>query len=256
MVLEMNKPGRLYQNIGLQLKEQIAAGNYCVGDRLPPEREIALQLGVSRAVIREALIMLELQELVEVRKGSGVYVINNVLMTDKDDRQSSPMTEDIGPFEMLQARQLLESHIAQFAATQVTKGDIISLRQALELERQQLASNNLDDSGDELFHLAIAEATQNSVLSDTAKELWGRRKNSPMWAQLHSRISDLEYRKQWLKDHELILSALMKRDPGSAYKATWQHLENVKQTLLKLSDVDDPNFDGYLFDSTVLAEIV
>lgn len=251
MGVEMTKTGRLYQDIGIQLRERIAAGEYRIGDRLPPEREIAGQLGVSRAVIREALIMLELEGLIEVRKGSGVYIVN---LPDASSHfaASANETVDAGPFEMLQARQVLESHIAQFAATQVTKGDIVKLRQALELERQQLAGGELDDSGDEMFHFAIAEATQNSVLAETAKDLWNRRHNSPMWNQLHSRITDLEYRHQWLKDHEQILSAFMKRDPEAAYKAMWQHLENVKQTLLELSDVDDPNFDGYLFDSPML----
>lgn len=242
---------RLYQEIGQGLKDRIVSGEFVVGDRLPPEREIASQCQVGRAVVREALIMLELQHLVEVRKGSGVYIINQP-NEEIDAKTYAIKDDDAGPFEMLQARQLLESHVAEFAATQVTKNDISRLRKMLQMEYQHyqhLENANLDYDGDEMFHMAIAEATQNSVLADMVKALWDRRQNSLMWRQLHTRIVDQDYRKAWLKDHEKILLALQRRDPAGARHAMWQHLENVKQTLLELSDVDDPQFDGYLFSS-------
>ena len=177
----MSNTTRLYQKIGQQLIEQIASGEFKVGDRLPPERDIAEQLQVSRSVIREALIMLELKELVEVKKGSGVYVINTP--SDKADNHVSPAIapqvneptseeDDAGPFEMLQARQLLESHVAEFAATQLTKNEIFRLREALEIERKNIEGKNSDYDGDQMFHLVIAEATHNSVLSDMVKDMW------------------------------------------------------------------------------------
>ncbi|MFT6924879.1 MAG: GntR family uxuAB operon transcriptional repressor [Psychromonas sp.] len=239
---------RLYQEIGQRLKDRIVSGEFVVGDRLPPEREIAVQCQVSRSVVREALIMLELQNLVEVRKGSGVYIINQP-DEELDQKTYSIEHDDAGPFEMLQARQLLESHVAEFAATQVTKNDISRLRKALQMEHQHLEDASLDYDGDEMFHMVIAEATQNSVLADMVKALWDRRQNSSMWRQLHTRIGDQDYRKAWLHDHEKILLALQRRDPAGARLAMWQHLENVKQTLLELSDIDDPQFDGYLFSS-------
>jgi len=239
---------RLYQEIGLGLKKRIMNGEFVVGDRLPPEREIAEQCKVSRAVVREALIMLELQNLVEVKKGSGVYLINMPSEETKEVHHQEDERPDVGPFEMLQARQLLESHVAEFAATQVTKNDISRLRQALQVEREHLDNDDLNYEGDEMFHMAIAEATQNSVLSDMVKELWTSRQKSPMWLQLHARIDNQDYRRGWLEDHEKILLALQRRDPEAARDAMWQHLENVKQTLLTLSDVDDPKFDGYLFN--------
>jgi len=238
---------RLYQEIGQALKDRIASGEFVVGDRLPPEREIAVQCQVSRAVVREALIMLELQNLVEVRKGSGVYLINQP-NDELDEKNDAIEHDDVGPFEMLQARQLLESHVAEFAATQVTKNDIARLRKALQMEYQHLENDNLDYDGDEMFHMAIAEATQNSVLADMVKDLWDRRQNSSMWLQLHARIVNQDYRKGWIEDHEKILLALQRRDPAAARDAMWQHLENVKHTLLELSDVDDPQFDGFLFN--------
>lgn len=240
------EPKRPYQEIGLVLRNQLIEGLYKVGDRLPPERDIAEQLDVSRTVVREAIIMLELENLVEVKKGSGVYVLN--VPTNSASRENI-ISDDAGPFEMLQARQLLESNIAEFAATQVTPGDILRMRSALELERKELAEGTVDCHGDEQFHLYIAEATQNSVLVDMLKHSWDRREKSPMWKKLHSHISGTAYREEWLEDHAKILSALQRKDPISAKNAMWQHLENVKQRLIELSDIDDPNFDGYLFSS-------
>lgn len=240
---------RLYQEIGNELKLLLKSGTYKLGDRLPPERDIAEAFSVSRTVVREALIMLELENLVTVKKGSGVYVIGlpDEILSEKDKKIEE---EDFGPFELLQARQLIESNIAAFAASQIVKSDIIELRSILEQERQMLEQGLIDDySADELFHITIAKATKNSVLEGLLQDLWQRRSASKMWNQLHSRITDHSYRKKWLDDHEKILQALQIKDAMVARHAMWQHLENVKQTLMTVSDSEDPNFDGYLFDS-------
>lgn len=248
-------PNRLYQEIGNQLKFLLTNGTYKIGDRLPTEREIAETYSVSRTVVREALIMLELESLIVVKKGSGVYVIGlpNEVLSEKDKQ----IEEDYGPFELLQARQLIESNIAAFAASQIVKADIIALRAILEQERNILAQNILDDySADEMFHIAIARATKNAVLEGLLDDLWQKRYSSKMWNKLHSRIQDHSYRKKWLYDHEKILQALQLKDAQAARQAMWQHLENVKQTLMTVSDNEDPDFDGYLFESIPTAIIV
>ncbi|WP_300002531.1 FCD domain-containing protein [uncultured Cedecea sp.] len=248
MNIVISEPKRQYQEIGLSLQERILKSEFNVGDRLPPERDIAEEMKVSRSVVREAIIMLELQGLVEVRKGSGVYVINIPSKDSQNGQTSMPRSSsDIGPFELLQARQVIESEISGFAARHITKSDIQRLRDVLNSEKNNLASGIEDYDSDELFHLIIAEASQNSVLADIASDLWQRRHESSMWRQLHSRITDNNYRKAWLSDHEKVLVALQKRDSEGACKAMWEHLDNVKQVLFKLSDVDDPKFDGYLF---------
>ncbi|WP_117085761.1 FCD domain-containing protein, partial [Klebsiella pneumoniae] len=87
---------------------------------------------------------------------------------------------DAGPFELLQARQLLESNIAEFAALQATREDIIKMRQALQLEERELASSapGGSESGDMQFHLAIAEATHNSMLVELFRQSWQWRENN------------------------------------------------------------------------------
>jgi len=235
---------RRYQDVAYDLRKAIAERGVQVGERLMTERKISEDMGVSRSLVREALIMLEIEGLVKVRKGSGIYLVQLPNVKTTIDAR-----DDIGPFELLQARQILESNIAGFAAKIVSKNDIIRMREALELERKGIENEVGDISGDELFHRLIAEATQNSVLVDTIERLWSQRQKSPMWAQLHGRILDMEYRRSWLNDHHAILMALQSKNSAKAYQAMWQHIENVRETLMKLSDVNDTSFDGYLFQS-------
>lgn len=230
------------------IRDLIHRTPYRPGERLPPEREIAERLDVTRTIVREALTMLEIKGLVEVRRGAGIYVLADAAEEDGDAAQHG---NDAGPFELLQARQLLESNIAEFAALQATREDIIKMRQALELEERELASSapGCSESGDMQFHLAIAEATHNSLLVELFRQSWQWRENNPMWLQLHSHLASTDYRKAWLVDHRQILAALIKKDARAAKRAMWQHLENVKQRLLEFSNVDDIDFDGYLFES-------
>lgn len=232
---------RKYQEVARAIRDLIAAERLGPGDRLMPERGLSDRLDVSRSLVREALILLEIEGAVEVRKGSGIYI------SDDPHAAGGPVRDDIGPFELLQARQLVESDIAGFAARMVTKNDILRMRDTLDMERADLDPGRADYSGDRAFHRLIAEATQNSVLVDMVEDLWRRREHSPMWARLHSRIFETTYRRAWLDDHQAILQALQARNPEAAQTAMWRHLGNVRETLMALSDVDDPAFDGYLF---------
>lgn len=233
---------RLYREIGQKIRLEIERSALKVGDKLPTERVYAELFGVSRTLVREAFIMLEIEELIEVRKGSGSYLKNTLA-----SQASLPEMSDVGPFEMLQARQVLESAIAAQAAVSITKADIHKLQETLALEGAELNSVEKANSADREFHLLIAKATQNTLLVDTATRLWEMRDSNPMWNQLHARIKDSSYHGQWIDDHKDILTQLKKRSESGARQAMWQHLENVKQTLFSLSDTDAPDFDGYIF---------
>ncbi|WP_316858462.1 FCD domain-containing protein [uncultured Cohaesibacter sp.] len=234
---------RRYQEVAEALKKEMIDEGLSIGTRLRTERQIAEDFEVSRSVVREAIIMLEIEGLVSVRKGSGIYIER---LPNQSER-SGIARSDIGPFELLQARQLLESNIAAFAATMVTKNDITRMQEALDMEIRAIESGKADYDGDEWFHRLIAEATQNGVLIDMVNEMWHLREGNQIWDGLHARIFDESYRKQWLDDHQQILTALNRKDPGKARDAMWNHLENVRNTLLILSDVEDPKFDGDLF---------
>ncbi|WP_028863970.1 FCD domain-containing protein [Psychromonas aquimarina] len=247
----MERIQRRYVALGNELIKQLKTKKYKIGDRLPTERDIAESFAVSRTAIRDAIIMLELQGLVEVRKGSGVYVtaLPDDISQDPSSESSAHEAEDLGIFEMLQARQLLESNIAEFAAIHVTRAQIVRMKHVLENERKAIEAGNAEYDYDTEFHVLIAESTQNNYLVEVVKNIWKRRAASKMWAQLHTHIHTDNYRKQFLEDHAKILSALQKKDPAQAKQAMWQHMENVKDVLFSLSDVDSKDFDGYLFDS-------
>ena len=91
--MEITEPRRLYQQLAADLKERIEQGVYLVGEKLPAERFIADEKNVSRTVVREAIIMLEVEGYVEVRKGSGIHVISNQPVTSRPpmNRLNSPI---------------------------------------------------------------------------------------------------------------------------------------------------------------------
>jgi GntR family transcriptional regulator, transcriptional repressor for pyruvate dehydrogenase complex len=97
MPLQAVETKRLYRQIAEQLRRLIAAGEYPLGSRLPPERDLAAQLGVSRPSVREALIALEVEGLVEVRMGSGIYV-------KALDATRGGVEAALGPFDIIRAR--------------------------------------------------------------------------------------------------------------------------------------------------------
>lgn len=236
-----------YQEIGDDLRSQIIAGHYPPGSRLPPERNIAEKYGVSRTIVREALLMLELQGTVDIRQGSGVYVMR--IPEEHDAEEDRFLSSDVGPFEMLQARQLLESNIAAFAAKMATKADIDNLKRILEQEQRAIAMNDTRQDNQKMFHLVLAGASQNQMLLATVESIWHHMDSSPLWQQLSVHIESRAHRLKWLSDQQTILAALRRRDVMGSWQAMWQHLENVKNSLLELSDADAPDFDGYLFES-------
>ena len=111
MPLQTVEPRRLYRKIADQISVLISAGEYTPGARLPPERDLAKQLGVSRPSVREALIALEVEGLLDVRVGSGIYV------TDPANGASAHALQgDAGPFDVISARALIEGECAALAA--------------------------------------------------------------------------------------------------------------------------------------------
>ena len=245
---------KLYQKIANHVKAQITSGEYHVGDALPAERLLAEQLQVSRTVIREAMIMLEVEGYVEVRKGSGIRVTQtpNPMPTKVDNASPAVINETefmltCGPFELLQARQLFESHIAEFAATQATKQDLVALMKIQAQAKQDDYSR--DSFWDIEFHIQVARCTQNSVMVHIAEQLSQNRENNPYWQKLHEHINDDEIR-GWCDDHDALVQALIKRDPQAARQAAWQHIENTKNMLF---DASNDDYDRFLFSDSPIS---
>ncbi|CNE31567.1 transcriptional regulator ExuR [Yersinia pseudotuberculosis] len=241
--MEFTETRRLYQQLAAELKRRIEAGAYPVGDKLPAERYISEEMNVSRTVVREAIIMLEVEGYVEVRKGSGIHVMSNQqkhLVTNQGIE-----FDTAGPFELLQARQLIESNIAEFAATQVTRQDIVQL---IEIQKHARQEDRFRDSQWDLkFHVQVALATQNTAMATIVEKMWSQRTHNPYWIKLHEHIDDVSI-ESWCEDHDKILEALIRKDPHASKLAMWQHLENTKQMLFRATTDDfEFNVDRYLF---------
>ena len=215
---------RLYQDLARSLLEELASGRYVAGTRLPAERELATKYGVSRPTVREAIIALEVQGLVEVRIGSGAYVRR------LPDDEAKPGF-NISAFELTEARLMFEGEAAALAATQITDDEVAMIEQLV----RDIARENNDPRGtenaDRAFHIAIARATRNNAITDAIERLWELRATSPEAALLHEKARTANV-KPVVDEHSAILDALRARDPSGARTAMRNHLTQVIDSLL------------------------
>jgi GntR family transcriptional repressor for pyruvate dehydrogenase complex len=221
---------RLYQQLAARITDSITAGEHQVGQRLPAERELANQFSVSRATVREAIIALETRGLVEVRMGSGVYVI--AVPTTGE----IPVPMDVSPFELSEARLLVEGEIAALAATQITSDEVRQLEQLLK-EMDTANRSGTGEEADQRFHLAIAAATRNVTLSAIVAALWTIRISSPQCVRLFHR-SRSRGTKPVVAEHRAIVNALRNRDVDAARAAMRSHLQHVLDYLLDATEAE------------------
>jgi DNA-binding FadR family transcriptional regulator len=219
MPLHAVEPQRLYRQIADQLRALMSQGEFAVGQRLPAERDLATQLGVSRPSVREALIALEVEGMIEVRTGSGIYV-RGVSSAASTARSESP---DWGPLEVMSARLLVESEVAALAATHATRADLQAMSAGLKQMQQQARRGEVPRDGDEAFHLAIAQACGNSVLLETVQRYWTAR-HGPLFERLGDYFESPDSWQVAIAEHEAVLQAIRARDPRAARAAMQKHL--------------------------------
>lgn len=219
-----NGPDRLYKNLARRLFTELANGKYAVGDRLPAERELATEYQVSRPTVREAIIALEVQGLIEVKVGSGAYVRR---LPGAEDSPGFNVTA----FELTEARLVIEGEAAALAAMHISEAELDELDSLV----RRIADENLRDQGtenaDRSFHLLIARASRNAAIVNTIEELWRLRTSSPASALLYAKARSAKV-KPVVEEHGAIARALRTRDPGKARAAMRAHLSAVMNHLL------------------------
>ena len=228
--LRLRGEQRLYQVVARKIARMIEA-NAGNGDwRMPSERELAEEFGVSRPVIREAVIALEMRGIVEVRGRAGIVV----LPAPAPQVNFDSIGTDIGPgpFELLEARQALESSAAAMAAERATTYDLMILEECIEQMQQERDVVLLNERGDRDFHLTIARMSGNAIILSMTEALWAQRDGSVMWKKLHEHIHAPDVRPLWIGDHHAILSAIRLRNADAAYRAMARHIRNVIDELL------------------------
>ncbi|MEO6320452.1 MAG: FadR/GntR family transcriptional regulator [Polaromonas sp.] len=225
-LLQTVEPQRLYRQIAGQLRGLISAGELAVGSRLPAERDLARQLGVSRPSVREALIAMEVEGWVEVRTGSGVYVLDRSSQTSHAAaRQPQIPADEWGPLELIRARRVVEGEIAAIAATEARPEQIAAMTQALANMQSDADQGILPLEGDRAFHTAIVESCGNVVLIETVQRFWDSRRG-PLFERLTGYFETLDSWRAAIAEHEAILLAIRSRDPAASRLAMHQHMDN------------------------------
>ena len=216
---------RLYEQIIQQIEQRILNGDLKVGDRLPPERELAEQFGVSRTAVREAVKALRQKGLVEIQPGRGTFITNGASHVVRD---SFSLLMRIGGTDgsanLVEVREIIEPEIAALAAARANEDHIAAMREAVATMDAALQDPDKFIEADLDFHLALAEATQNALipaLIDSIVDLLRvqrarifRVEGGPQRGQVH---------------HKRILKAIVKRDSEAARKAMRAHLRQVRE---------------------------
>lgn len=231
MPIESVDNRRLYRLIAEQISQLIESGEYKPGSRLPPERTLAAQLNVSRPTVREALIALEVEGWVDIRGGTGVFVLErsepSVISEHVPSGQAGSNLPPPGPFEVLYARDLIEPDVAALAAKNATPEHIAAMAQALGEMVCCSASDPMNVEYDRRFHHFLAEATGNGALVQTVDTLWSMR-TDPLYLRLQDHFHNESIWQRAIIEHREILEAIKRGDAKAARTVMQRHLKNIK----------------------------
>ena len=235
---------RIYRQIADQLKRLIENNEFPPGSRLPSERDLAQQLQVSRASVREALIALEVIGLVDVRVGNGVIVkaqaakaaTKEPVMAQAGRNQWAEIDDELNieldfnaelpPFSLLQTRRLIEPETAALAARHASPTELAAIRDAFEQNCRDIRAGSETHPGDRLFHIRIAQASGNPAYGFIIGHLLGHRYGSMFrLLQRHYTPQDMPHRSEL--EHRAILEAIEARDVRAARRAMKAHLDEV-----------------------------
>jgi DNA-binding FadR family transcriptional regulator len=212
-----------YAGVAERIRRAIHLGVYVSGDRLPPERELAPALGVSRTTLREALRVLEGEGLLESRRGAagGAFVRE----AGQPALADGNLLAQVRAFEdLLDFRLATECAAARLAAQRRSERDLRLMSESLEGIRRN-TSMDLFRRADSTFHLAIAEAARNPMLQAAIED--GR---AAMFAPLD--LLDFEVmRTNALEGHRTIVNAITLADPDAAERAMAAHIEDTRREL-------------------------
>lgn len=230
--LDLPSGGRRYLQIAQDLADQINAGAYKAGDRLPPERELSTMLVVSRTTVREALLALEIMKFVEIRVGAGVFVLPENLR--EQGKNSLIQSDTVGPWEMLEARRMVEGQTAFCAAQRITDDILRRIEKTIKTMEDNVENITAFDVADAEFHALIGRAAGNAVIESYVAHLWGMRENS-MWQIWYDQTRKTKNRLQSIDDHKLIFQALKRGQPDVAQTAMKSHLDRLGVRFFELN---------------------
>jgi len=217
----------LYHTVADRLVRQIDEGKYSVGSRLPAERELAEQFGVSRVTIREAEIALQAMGRITIKTGSGVYVEDSVSVRDGE-------YPTISAFELTEARALFESEAAALAAERMTDENFAELEGLVEVMSTTAGGDQAGEAADHKFHHAIAAASGNTAILHLIESMWRMRDEIDAIKKVYVSICSEDFGARG-REHSDILDALRERDPAAARKAMREHFRRLITSMLDVT---------------------
>jgi len=219
---------RLYHKVANNILELIDSGVFPPGSRLPGERDLAERFGVSRVSVREAEIALQARGRIEIKVGSGAYVLDG-------SEYTAHGLPKVGPFELTEARALFEAESAALAAPIITNEAIAELERLIRIMIGEEASDMTADEADEAFHVNIAKATNNPAIIFVIKSMWSMRTEAAQLQKVYRSVCDRDPSHRG-DEHEDILNALKARDSTAARTAMRAHFTRMIEALLVASE--------------------
>jgi GntR family transcriptional repressor for pyruvate dehydrogenase complex len=229
-VFQNIKSMRVSDQIVSQIQTQIVEGELSPCQKLPNETELAQQFGVSRASVRDALMILESKGLVERRKNGGTflcrYCLEKILAAiDIPHKLDSELFEDL-----YEAREILEIKVGELACERADKLDLMKMERTLEMMQQSLARGGSGIKADILFHQCVAMATKNQIIAGLVRSL-----GTTMEAMRTKTLAYPGRLEKCLAEHHAIYMAIKDRDAPRCADLMRQHFSAVAEIREKLN---------------------
>ena len=219
------RSSRLYEQIVQQVEESIQKGALKTGDRLPPERELAQQFGVSRTAVREAVKALREKGLVEAYPGRGTFIMEtspHPIRLSLDRMVKAGQAE--GSRYLTEVREMMEPEIAALAAERADAEDLAAMRESFEVMEGAKKDPDAFIEADLDFHLALAEAAANPIILSLIDSIVGLLREQRMGIfQVEGGPERGQYH------HKKILDAVEHRDAAGAREAMKAHMRQVRE---------------------------
>lgn len=223
---------RVSDAVAEALEKRILEGSLQPGDRLPPERELAVELGVSRPSLREAIQKLASKGLLQSRQGGGTFVTDRLNASFFDPWQAMLGAHPNLREDLLEFRRMLEGQAAEWAAERATEADIARLTQAHAVMDAAFLADDVAQrsSHDMAFHQAIAEAAHNALLGHLVATMLRL-----MEENIHLNLTELSHvprATELLRQQHLnLMQAIIDKKPSAARAAAETHIDFVQETL-------------------------
>ena len=227
-------------NLAARLREQILQGAYHDGQRLPAERHLAAEHGVSRGTVREALRLLEQGALLTRKRGSGSYV---TYPAENDGAERDDVAEITSPLQLLEVRLALEPQMVRLAARNMTARDIAGLEEALVHMEGAERDEEIFSHWDKIFHLCIAEGTRNPLMITMYAQI-NHVRTHDRWESIKGAILTPPRIRQYNNHHRDVFDTIRRRDPESAVACMNTHLHLAQQDLLVPPGASEARLDS------------